>query len=85
MDSEAGVSAKGPSILNGPAAARQSIFGPASGAAGETLTLDSDCEKRTWWLDVLSPTDEEMKMLSHVSWKNIFYAPFLVISGARSG
>ena len=28
-----------------------------------------DSETATWWLDVMSPTDEEMKMLSHVcSW-----------------
>ena len=26
-----------------------------------------DSETATWWLDVMSPTDEEMKMLSHVS------------------
>ena len=30
---------------------------------------DPDPETATWWLDVMSPTDEEMKMLSHVrSW-----------------
>jgi len=28
---------------------------------------DPDSETATWWLDVMSPTDEEMKMLSHVS------------------
>ena len=28
---------------------------------------DSDPGTATWWLDVMSPTDEEMKMLSHVS------------------
>jgi len=27
---------------------------------------DPDTETATWWLDVMSPTDEEMKMLSHV-------------------
>ncbi|KAF9651731.1 cora-domain-containing protein [Thelephora ganbajun] len=27
---------------------------------------DPDPEMATWWLDVMSPTDEEMKMLSHV-------------------
>jgi magnesium transporter len=27
---------------------------------------DPDSETPTWWLDVTSPTDEEMKMLSHV-------------------
>ena len=29
--------------------------------------LGNDPEGQTWWLDVLSPTDEEMKMLSRVS------------------
>jgi len=28
---------------------------------------EPDSETATWWLDVMSPTDEEMKMLSHVS------------------
>jgi len=28
---------------------------------------DPDPETATWWLDVMSPTDEEMKLLSHVS------------------
>ena len=27
-----------------------------------------DSETATWWLDVMSPTDEEMKLLSHVSY-----------------
>lgn len=27
---------------------------------------DPDPETATWWLDVVSPTDEEMKMLSRV-------------------
>lgn len=27
---------------------------------------DADSEQATWWLDVMSPTDEEMKMLSQV-------------------
>lgn len=27
---------------------------------------EPDSETATWWLDVMSPTDEEMKMLSHV-------------------
>ena len=30
---------------------------------------DPDSETATWWLDVMSPTDEEMKMLSHVRWR----------------
>ncbi len=28
--------------------------------------VPTDAEGHTWWLDVLSPTDEEMKMLSKV-------------------
>ncbi|KAI9434418.1 hypothetical protein H4582DRAFT_2112537 [Lactarius indigo] len=30
------------------------------------LSTDDDFEGHTWWLDILSPTDEEMKMLSKV-------------------
>ncbi len=30
------------------------------------LATDADFEGYTWWLDILSPTDEEMKMLSKV-------------------
>ena len=30
-----------------------------------------DSETATWWLDVMSPTDEEMKMLSHVGPRRI--------------
>ena len=32
---------------------------------------DADPETATWWLDVMSPTDEEMKMLSHVSLRRL--------------
>jgi hypothetical protein len=34
--------------------------------AGPTIPSYDGYEKRTWWLDILSPTDEEMKMLSRV-------------------
>jgi magnesium transporter len=30
-----------------------------------------DFEVNTWWLDVQSPTDEEMKMLSKVGYSNL--------------
>ena len=33
---------------------------------------DADSETATWWLDVMSPTDEEMKMLSHVSLRRLY-------------
>ncbi|KAL7422354.1 CorA metal ion transporter [Cryptotrichosporon argae] len=33
---------------------------------GANMTADDDPEAFTWWLDVLSPTDEEMRMLSKV-------------------
>ena len=36
-------------------------------------TAEDDPEAFTWWLDVLSPTDEEMRMLSKVS-RDFFYA-----------
>ena len=41
-------------------------IGPPSGPPGDP-TGDDDPEQFTWWLDVLSPTDEEMRMLSKVS------------------
>ena len=34
---------------------------------GKLLTPAADLEGHTWWLDILSPTDEEMKMLSKVT------------------
>lgn len=34
--------------------------------AGPAITSYDEYEKRTWWLDILSPTDEEMKLLSRV-------------------
>jgi magnesium transporter len=40
----------------------------AAGGAGEQASMmrHDDPESSTWWLDVLCPTDEEMKMLSKV-------------------
>lgn len=37
------------------------------GGGGIPGNADDDPEAFTWWLDVLSPTDEEMRMLSKVS------------------
>jgi len=34
--------------------------------SGVLLRTDEDAEASTWWLDVLSPTDQEMKLLSKV-------------------
>lgn len=39
---------------------------PGGGAQPPFATADDDPEAFTWWLDVLSPTDEEMRMLSKV-------------------
>lgn len=44
---------------------RPNGFGPTS----------ADTEANTWWLDILSPTDEEMKVLSKVIHIHIFFAP----------
>lgn len=61
--------------LLGKATTRSNIFsGGANGAAngaGPTGPpgpgdVNDDPERSTWWLDVLSPTDEEMRMLSKV-------------------
>ncbi|ODN83590.1 hypothetical protein, variant 1 [Cryptococcus amylolentus CBS 6039] len=50
-----------PSLLTkavGAAMAQQGTGGPGPGVE------DDDPEQSTWWLDVLSPTDEEMRLLS---------------------
>ncbi|ETW83532.1 cora metal ion transporter [Heterobasidion irregulare TC 32-1] len=44
----------------------EDLFGGASKTALNDQRLGNDPEGQTWWLDVLSPTDEEMKMLSRV-------------------
>jgi magnesium transporter len=36
-------------------------------ARGAAMRTDQDAEANTWWLDVLCPTDSEMKVLSRVS------------------
>ncbi|OCF57629.1 magnesium transporter [Kwoniella mangroviensis CBS 10435] len=36
------------------------------GGNGDNTAVEEDPEQFTWWLDVLSPTDEEMRMLSKV-------------------
>ncbi|KAJ7740887.1 cora-domain-containing protein [Mycena olivaceomarginata] len=51
----------GPTPVVGEKAPRHSNHRPA----GEHLGA-SDAESSTWWLDVQSPTDDEMKMLSKV-------------------
>jgi magnesium transporter len=43
----------------------------------EPPARDNDADNNTWWLDVLNPTDEEMKMLSKVS---LLHLPFSVAS-----
>jgi magnesium transporter len=40
-----------------------------SGLNGGMTGMGDDLEASTWWLDVLSPTDEEMKMLSQVCFR----------------
>ncbi|WWC90546.1 uncharacterized protein L201_005482 [Kwoniella dendrophila CBS 6074] len=37
-----------------------------NGGNGDNTAIEEDPEQFTWWLDVLSPTDEEMRMLSKV-------------------
>lgn len=41
--------------------------GNGNGGGPPNGTAEEDPEAFTWWLDVLSPTDEEMRMLSKVS------------------
>ncbi|KAF8204695.1 hypothetical protein BJ912DRAFT_939080 [Pholiota molesta] len=40
--------------------------GGHNGMVGAGVAMDQDGDGNTWWLDVQSPTDEEMKMLSKV-------------------
>ncbi|WVW85429.1 hypothetical protein I302_107467 [Kwoniella bestiolae CBS 10118] len=40
--------------------------GNGGGGNGDSTAVEEDPEQFTWWLDVLSPTDEEMRMLSKV-------------------
>jgi magnesium transporter len=42
----------------------KAVNGARAGIGG--TALNGDIESHTWWLDVLSPTDEEMKMLTQV-------------------
>lgn len=48
---------------NRATSARANILNTPTGPA---FASDDEYEKRTWWLDILSPTDDEMKMLSRV-------------------
>jgi magnesium transporter len=46
---------------------REETKGAHGASGGDTKNLmPNDTEGHTWWLDILSPTDEEMKMLSKV-------------------
>lgn len=51
---------------SGITAAKMTMQAPMSGRAlpGGGIRMDQDPEANTWWLDVLSPTDQEMKLLS---------------------
>ena len=54
---------------NGDQGPKMSLVARAAGAAGKGSPApesEDDPEQFTWWLDVLSPTDEEMRMLSKV-------------------
>ena len=53
-----------PPVSRAPREETKGAQGPNGGDA-KNLMLN-DTEGHTWWLDVLSPTDEEMKMLSKV-------------------
>lgn len=39
---------------------------PGTKARATVLRSDADAELNTWWLDVLCPTDQEMKVISKV-------------------
>lgn len=44
---------------------KSALVGGGGGVNGKYET-DGDSDAKTWWLDIQSPTDEEMKMLSKV-------------------
>lgn len=46
-------------------------FQSGNGGEADKNLLPTDSEGHTWWLDILSPTDEEMKMLSKVCRKRL--------------
>ncbi|EPQ28792.1 uncharacterized protein PFL1_03595 [Pseudozyma flocculosa PF-1] len=46
--------------------AKNGFAAPARALPGGGIRMDQDPEANTWWLDVLSPTDQEMKLLSRV-------------------
>ncbi|KAF9511578.1 hypothetical protein BS47DRAFT_1298705 [Hydnum rufescens UP504] len=57
--------------ITGRTTSRSNIFGSVNGNGTTTHPsspedVNDDPERSTWWLDVLSPTDEEMRMLSKV-------------------
>ncbi|XAO25953.1 hypothetical protein I312_104786 [Cryptococcus bacillisporus CA1280] len=53
-----------PSLLTKAVGAAMSQQAGSGGQPNGGLDADEDPEQYTWWLDVLSPTDEEMRMLS---------------------
>ncbi|KAN0063118.1 CorA metal ion transporter [Thecaphora frezii] len=62
--------ADGPTNASRPLSAlglsKNGINPPARALPGGGIRMDQDPEANTWWLDVLSPTDQEMKLLSRV-------------------
>lgn len=55
-----------PSQAATPTTAQVSALDKTRTLPGGGLRVDTDPETCTWWLDVLCPTDQEMKMLSRV-------------------
>ncbi|WVQ95134.1 hypothetical protein IAU59_002228 [Kwoniella sp. CBS 9459] len=55
-----------PSLLTKAMSGAASAAQGGNGGNGASVTAEDDPESFTWWLDVLSPTDEEMRMLSKV-------------------
>ena len=55
-------------------------MGPGGSPPLKGQPESDDPEARTWWLDVLSPTDEEMRMLAKVSvWRRCRRRPDRVV------
>ncbi|KAK0559779.1 CorA metal ion transporter [Tilletia horrida] len=62
----AGLANLGTGVGNGAGAAAAAAAAVARTYPGGGLRMDQDADANTWWLDVLCPTDAEMKLLSRV-------------------
>ncbi|CAO1625097.1 unnamed protein product [Parajaminaea phylloscopi] len=65
-NSQAGLAVTRTSTINTTGPTPAAAAAAARTMPGGGLRMDQDPEANTWWLDILSPTDQEMKLLSRV-------------------